>query len=286
MDYFTSGQMARLNGISEKALHLYQKKGILAPAKINEETGYRYYTIDQSSTLDTILQLQTIGFSLDEIKTVLDSRDIAALESDVGQHLERIREQQRQLLISQKIAEDMLITCETLLHKPLCNQIFLENLPERHALVFDIPEHAPNDEWPMMKRWEYTLRLIKQHIMEEGYPLSLFRKVGCMASKENLGTKPITVDKAFVLVDETFGAAFEQSIPLPSGQHLVLFYEYDNPEDSEAEMRQLERMIDYAHAKGFEVCGSYHGEIIAETPAFQYDGRTTFYKLCLPVGRA
>ena len=45
------GQMARLNAVSEKALRLYQAKGILEPAYTDEASGYRYYTLGQCATL-------------------------------------------------------------------------------------------------------------------------------------------------------------------------------------------------------------------------------------------
>ncbi len=52
-------------------MRLYEKKGIIKPTQIDEETGYRYYSIDQVQQLGTLLELQAIGFSLNEIKNVL-----------------------------------------------------------------------------------------------------------------------------------------------------------------------------------------------------------------------
>ncbi|MEG0504947.1 MAG: MerR family transcriptional regulator, partial [Raoultibacter sp.] len=49
---FSIGRMAALNCVSEKALRLYQQKGLLTPVRVDETTGYRYYSYEQCSTID------------------------------------------------------------------------------------------------------------------------------------------------------------------------------------------------------------------------------------------
>jgi len=65
------GEIAAFFNVSVKALRLYEKKGIIKPAKIDPGTGYRYYTPDQVQTLNALLELKTLGFSLSEIKEIL-----------------------------------------------------------------------------------------------------------------------------------------------------------------------------------------------------------------------
>ena len=63
----TVGAMAQLNCVSARTLRIYDEKGLLVPACRDDETGYRYYTLAQCETLDTIQLLQRLGFTLDEI---------------------------------------------------------------------------------------------------------------------------------------------------------------------------------------------------------------------------
>ena len=65
------GEIAAFFGVSAKALRIYEKMGILSPAKIDEDTGYRYYSADQVKHLDAILELRALGFSLTEIQDLL-----------------------------------------------------------------------------------------------------------------------------------------------------------------------------------------------------------------------
>ena len=42
MEILTIGKMAKLNGISEQTLRLYDKIGLVVPCNINKNTSYRY----------------------------------------------------------------------------------------------------------------------------------------------------------------------------------------------------------------------------------------------------
>lgn len=66
------GIFAQMNKITIKALRHYDDIGLLKPAYIDENNGYRYYTSQQLPQLHQILALKEIGFSLEEIKKVLE----------------------------------------------------------------------------------------------------------------------------------------------------------------------------------------------------------------------
>lgn len=66
------GEIAGFFGVSVKAIRVYEKTGIIKPAKIDNFTGYRYYTADQVQQLNALLELKQLGFSLAEIKKLLD----------------------------------------------------------------------------------------------------------------------------------------------------------------------------------------------------------------------
>ncbi|MCA9875503.1 MAG: MerR family DNA-binding transcriptional regulator, partial [Anaerolineales bacterium] len=40
----TVGQFGRMSQLSRKALRVYNERGLLLPARIDPESGYRYYT--------------------------------------------------------------------------------------------------------------------------------------------------------------------------------------------------------------------------------------------------
>ena len=65
-------ELADFYDTTPKALRLYEKKGILIPSKVDAESGYRYYSADQVKKLNVIVELQELGFTLNEIKKILD----------------------------------------------------------------------------------------------------------------------------------------------------------------------------------------------------------------------
>jgi len=65
------GEISAFFNVSVKAIRIYEKKGIIIPAKIDPDTGYRYYTADQVQTLNALLELKKLGFSLSEIKNIM-----------------------------------------------------------------------------------------------------------------------------------------------------------------------------------------------------------------------
>lgn len=74
----TIGEIADFFGVSRKAMRLYEKKGIIKPVKVDAANGYRYYSAEQVQQLNALLELKAFGFSLDEIKTIIDGKTAKA----------------------------------------------------------------------------------------------------------------------------------------------------------------------------------------------------------------
>jgi DNA-binding transcriptional MerR regulator len=68
---FGIGAFARLGGVSVRTLHHYDELGLLAPAHVDPDTGYRWYEAEQLAPLNRILALRDLGFALGDIGPVL-----------------------------------------------------------------------------------------------------------------------------------------------------------------------------------------------------------------------
>ena len=88
------GEFSQLMQVTVKTLRHYEQKGLLAPNEVDEWTGYRYYSIDQMQRLQSIRDMQRLGFSLEEIKDLLD--DDSSTPS-IRQMDEKINETERLL---------------------------------------------------------------------------------------------------------------------------------------------------------------------------------------------
>jgi DNA-binding transcriptional MerR regulator len=89
---------SKLTKTTVKTLRYYDEIGLLKPARIDEGSGYRYYTTDQLQRLHEIVALRQIGLGLEEIREVLtggDAREIIAHHR--GQLEEQLKAVQDQL---------------------------------------------------------------------------------------------------------------------------------------------------------------------------------------------
>jgi len=65
------GEIAAFFNVSVKAIRIYDKLGIIKPVKIDQMTGYRYYSVDQIHQLNALMELKNLGFTLAQIKALL-----------------------------------------------------------------------------------------------------------------------------------------------------------------------------------------------------------------------
>ena len=69
------GEFSNICKVSTKTLRYYAEIGLLKPTEINPENGYRYYAIEQLETMLFINRLKSYKFSLEEIKSIIQSEE-------------------------------------------------------------------------------------------------------------------------------------------------------------------------------------------------------------------
>jgi PPM family protein phosphatase len=69
----TIGEFARLSRLSPKALRLYDELGLLRPCRVDEWSGYRYYSPSQLDRARLVGWLRRIGMPLAQIGAVVES---------------------------------------------------------------------------------------------------------------------------------------------------------------------------------------------------------------------
>ena len=71
MDEMSIGEFARHSRLSAKALRLYDGLGLLPPARVDEDSGYRFYESGQLKQARLIATLRRLQVPLAEIKAIL-----------------------------------------------------------------------------------------------------------------------------------------------------------------------------------------------------------------------
>ena len=94
------GMFAAMNHVTVKTLRFYEEQGLLTPALIHPETGYRYYTLSQMAVLHQITALKLAGFTLEEIALLNGGADEESLLlKKKSQLLAKIAELTRQIAV-------------------------------------------------------------------------------------------------------------------------------------------------------------------------------------------
>ncbi len=71
---FRIGEFSRITRVTVDTLRYYDALGLLKPANVDPFTGYRYYSARQLDSLNRILALKEVGFSLEEIARILQEK--------------------------------------------------------------------------------------------------------------------------------------------------------------------------------------------------------------------
>ena len=137
---FTTGELARLHGVSKQTLIFYDKIGLFRPAYVDPDNGYRYYSASQIDQLDTILIMKRIGFSLKEIREHMQHYNI---DSSLAAFRRQVASIDRQIEELRLIRSRVLHRCAQMeASKAYCradNPVLVEEVGARHILCRDVP---------------------------------------------------------------------------------------------------------------------------------------------------
>jgi DNA-binding transcriptional MerR regulator len=83
------GRFARLTGLSVKALRHYDELGLLRPAAVDPETGYRSYSSAQLARAEAIRMLRRLELPLDDVAALVATDDPATVRRVLLDHQRR-----------------------------------------------------------------------------------------------------------------------------------------------------------------------------------------------------
>ena len=159
---FSIGEFSKLGRVTVDTLRHYDALGLLKPAKVDPITGYRYYSARQLMSLNRIVALKEVGFSLDEIARILQDKltsdqlrgmlkaQLIRAESDI--QAAQWRQERILARLNFLELEDNMPTYEVTL-KPVEKQTIaairevvptIEQMPERCSEMFDTIAHWMN----------------------------------------------------------------------------------------------------------------------------------------------
>lgn len=160
--FYRVGELARRTGITVRALHHYDRIGLLKPVR-DSRSGHRFYGPRELARLQRILGLRQIGLSLDRIADCLDRPEgtLPRVLAAQAEHLRRrVRESERMLdrlaACSAQLDRGEALDAERLLniigmttmHEKYFTEEQLDTLKQRREALGDRAIAAAEREWP------------------------------------------------------------------------------------------------------------------------------------------
>ncbi len=105
------GHFAKTTGLTRSTLRFYDEVGLLRPAQVDPETGYRYYRREQTVQAEQIRLLRALEVPLNDIQCVFDAESPATLHDLIARQRRSVEERiakYREALVTL----DALQTCE------------------------------------------------------------------------------------------------------------------------------------------------------------------------------
>lgn len=276
MDMLTIGKMAKINGISEQTLRLYDKMKLLEPCDINPETGYRYYHIKQSAKLDMIQYMKALGMNLSQIKECFDENDIEKLRQILQLQKSNIDNQISDLKHAKQAINRAIESYRRYDAAPGENVAIMEYQKERRIFCYDTKINCYSYG---MEYYEHILRSLKKNYALHKLPMSYFCNVGSIIRKEYFLKRDLWATEVFLFVEDDFEAMDGIEI-IPEGMYLCIYCDgFDKEEES------IKKLMEFIFTQDYEVIGDCISEILIEFPTFTQYERNAFFKLQVPVKR-
>lgn len=274
MDRLSIGQMAELNHISKQTLRYYDRIKLLEPYIVDEETGYRYYSIKQSARLDMIQYMKSLGMKLEDIKIQLDRNEPSLTKNILNKKITQINAQMRELKYQKRAVERTLRSYERYESSPTDGTIVLEFIEKRRIYCIDAGINFYDYEIDV---YEKMLRKLKENLISDKLPQVYFCNAGTILRHNNLEQRNFYSSEVFVFVDKDY-VPENLTVEIPSNTYLCI---YCNKFEKEKEY--INKLLDAISRNNYTIVGDYICEVLAELPLLEKNERGMFLRLQVPI---
>jgi DNA-binding transcriptional MerR regulator len=274
VDLLPIGKMAALNHITVQTLRHYDKIDLLKPLHVDEETGYRYYSIKQSAILDMIQYMKSLGMSLEQIRDQFRNENIEEIQDILRKQSRNIDDEILRLHQMKRGVEACIRSYGRYLRMPEEGAITLETIPARKVFCYDgginIYDHG-------LDTYEYILRELKKQVIIRDLPMVYFCNVGSILRKEMIDAGRFVSSEIFVFVDDDFEDQ-EGIEVIPKGDYVCTYFH-----SFWREKESAEALFRYIDEKGYRIIGDYVCEVVVELPIFDNNERDMYVRLQIPI---
>ena len=269
------GKMATANKVTIATLRLYDQMGLLKPAFTDPDSGYRYYTIQQTSRLDFIRYMRELGLSLADIQSILEKEDVTLIEEKLIEKNNQIHQQLRELKAMHEAVDRTIQSIERYRKSPASGMISLEFIDQRYILYAPC---AVNFYETGIVAYENIIHDLRTDLMEKGLPQILSYNLGTSILLSDFEAERFIPDQVFIFGDRHLQDYGDAIRVLDSGMYACIYLDSFDEEISAAL-----KLKEYCRDQGYALTGDYICEELTEFNVFDMHRRNMFLRLQIPV---
>ena len=210
--YMTTGEFAKLMGVTKETLFHYDEIGLFCPEVVTEN-GYRQYSINQVEVMDTILLLKELGMPLKEIREFMRHRSaerilqvFADREKQLNQQIKKL--QQMKKWMAQRRRKIQAI------RQLRTEEISIQKFPERYYLYASV---EPDSGWEYYQKAGEIILKLEQDGMQVDYDLAYVQH----AQNVDCGQYDV-YDNIGILLEKRLDQ--QQCLVFPEGEYLTAYH--------------------------------------------------------------
>ncbi|WP_261291315.1 MerR family transcriptional regulator [Paraclostridium sordellii] len=244
--YLSIGQMARLNNISVQTLRHYEKVELLKPSYTNEDTGYRYYSLKDFSTIDLIKQCKAMGMSLEEIKEVTNNyTSLDSISNILNNQKQIIDEKIKELENIKNKIEYMSNTLSISLEKGI-NKVFIKQNKERLFIKYNYTDRYTDE-------FEINLRKVLLEV-ERDYENVNAEIAFTTSYKDMNDNEEVIYKNVMINLGEEIFFEDEKLVKVPAGNYLTMYFDDAYRNSS----KYYHTIMNYIQKNNIKIIGDFH----------------------------
>jgi len=130
-DLFTVSEFAKRTNVTAETLRYYHRIGLLEPSFVDDENGYRYYTLKEFETVGVIQALQSLEIPLNEIKNHLENKTLTSSYDLLSRQYQHICQELESLKQTQAYLKEKLASLDSLLIQQNLDVVYEKKIHSR-----------------------------------------------------------------------------------------------------------------------------------------------------------
>ncbi|MGL6106349.1 MerR family transcriptional regulator [Romboutsia sp.] len=272
-NYYSIGEMSKLNKVSIQTLRYYDQIGLLKPVYVDKESNYRYYSIDQFPQLDLIKYLKYLGMPLKDIKSKLSNSDEEMLDL-LNNKIETVNENILELQTIKRILSKKKELLERTMKEYETDIIFRKHIPMRSILQVEYENCSYKNHEMSLARRELA------NIMEENISVFYGGVSGIIDIDKFIENKEVKYKGSFLVIEKELSTTKNKLNirDIESGDFICVRYtgNYENNH------KYIQQLMDYIEYKRIPV-ENYIYEISIIDPMSTNDESKLLTEIQIPV---